>query len=193
MQALQEAIRRDGIGLGTDIVKVDSFLNHKIDTALVMEMGKAFADEFSVDKPDLILTVEASGIAIAFAASLAMGNLPVVFAKKGQHRNTADDAFTAPVFSYTKGVTYDICVSRKYLQPGMRVLLIDDFLANGGATAGLRSILDQAGCELVGVGIAIEKGFQPGGDQLRAEGVKLLSLAIVDGIDNGEIIMRPDK
>ena len=190
MEELKQAIEREGTGLGTDIVKVDSFLNHRIDTALVTAMGQAFAEAFRADAPELILTVEASGISLAVTAAQALGNLPVVFAKKGLHRNTADDAYSAPIYSYTKGQTYQVQVSKKYLQPGARVLIIDDFLANGGATAGLRSILSQAGCQLVGVGIGIEKGFQPGGDALRGEGVKVVSLAIVDHIQDGRIILR---
>ncbi len=190
MEALKEAIRRDGRGIGTDIVKVDCFLNHRIDTALVTAMGEALHQAFAEDKPDLILTVEASGIALAFAAAQAFGNIPLVFTKKGSHRNTADDHYVAPIISYTKGDSYNVQVSKQYLQPGMRVLIVDDFLANGGAAAGLRSILEQAGCELVGIGIGVEKGFQSGGGQLRAEGIKVVSLAIVDGIDNGRIILR---
>ena len=113
MRELKEAIAARGVGIGTDIVKVDSFLNHRIDVPLILKMGEAFCEAFKDDRPDLILTVEASGISLAMATSQAFGGIPVVFAKKGEHRNTADDAFTAPVFSYTKGVSYEIRVSKK--------------------------------------------------------------------------------
>ena len=190
MQLLKEAILRDGVGIGTEIVKVDSFLNHRIDVALSTEMGKAFYEAFKDDPVDLILTVEASGIAAALTAAQAFGNIPVVFAKKGDHRNVGNDVYTADVYSFTHQKMNTIRVSRKYLPQGSRVLIIDDFLANGEAVEGLRSIIDQAGCTLVGAGICVEKGFQPGGRKLREAGLKVVSLAIVDAIDDGKIILR---
>ena len=190
MQLLKEAILRDGVGIGTEIVKVDSFLNHRIDVALSTEMGKAFYEAFKDDGVDLILTVEASGIAAAITAAQAFGNIPVVFAKKGDHRNVGNDVYTADVYSFTHQKMNTIRVSRKYLPAGSRVLIIDDFLANGEAVEGLRSIVQQAGCELVGAGICVEKGFQPGGKKLREGGLKVVSLAIVDAIDDGKIILR---
>lgn len=190
MQLLKDAILRDGVGIGTEIVKVDSFLNHRIDVALSTEMGKAFYEAFKDDGVELILTVEASGIAAAITAAQAFGNIPVVFAKKGDHRNVGNDVYTADVYSFTHQKMNTIRVSRKYLPAGSRVLIIDDFLANGEAVEGLRSIVQQAGCELVGAGICVEKGFQPGGKKLREGGLKVVSLAIVDAIDDGKIILR---
>ena len=192
MQALKEAIRREGVGIGSDIVKVDSFLNHRIDVALSTQMGQAFHEAFADERVDCILTVEASGIAAAITTAQAFGNIPVVFAKKGDHRNVGADVYTAEVFSFTHQTMNVIRVSRRYLQKGMRVLIIDDFLANGEAIRGLMDILRQAGCELVGAGVCVEKGFQPGGQQLREEGVKVVSLAIVDAIQDGNIILRDD-
>jgi len=192
MEALKEAIRREGIGSDKDIVKVDSFLNHRIDVALSTEMGRALYEAFKDDKVDCILTVEASGIPVAITAAQAFGNIPVVFAKKGNHLNVGQDVYSAEVYSFTKQATTTINVSRKYLTEGMRVLLVDDFLANGEAMRGLMSILRQARCELVGVGVCVEKGFQAGGNMLRESGVKVVSLAIVDAIQDGKIILRDD-
>ena len=185
MEALKEAIRREGVGIGSDIVKVDSFLNHRIDVALCTKMGQAFYQAFQGEQVDCILTVEASGIAVAITTAQAFGGIPVVFAKKGDHRNVGPDVYTAQVYSFTHQQMNTVRVSRKYLQKGMRVLIIDDFLANGEALEGLRDILRQAGCELVGAGVCVEKGFQPGGKKLREEGVKVVTLAIVDAIEDG--------
>lgn len=192
MEALKEAIRREGQGIGSDIVKVDSFLNHRIDVALSTQMGQAFHQAFADDQVDCILTVEASGIAAAITTAQAFGNIPVIFAKKGDRRNVGADVYTAEVYSFTHQRMNTIHVSRRYLTEGMRVLIIDDFLANGEAIEGLRSILRQARCTLVGAGICVEKGFQPGGAKLRAEGVKVVSLAIVDAIQDGQILLRAD-
>ena len=190
MEALKEAIRLKGTAIGTQIVKVDGFLNHRIDVALSRQMGEAFHEAFKDDQVDCILTIEASGIAPAMMTAMAFGDIPVVFAKKGDHKNVGNDVYTAEVYSFTHQKMNVIRVSRKYLEPGMKVLVIDDFLANGEALVGLRSIIEQAGCTLVGAGVCIEKGFQPGGQELRDKGVKLVSLAIVDAIDNGRIILR---
>lgn len=192
MDALKEAIRRDGVGIGTDIVKVDSFLNHRVDVGLATQMGQALSEAFCGEQVDCILTVEASGIATAITTAQALGNIPVIFAKKGEHSNVGQDVYTAQVYSFTHQHLNTICVSRQYLREGMRVLIIDDFLANGEAIEGLRSILRQARCELVGAGVCVEKGFQPGGARLRQEGVKVVSLAIVDAIVDGNIILRDD-
>lgn len=190
MKELEQAIKEKGVGIGDDIVKVDSFLNHRIDTALSTAMGKAFYEAFEGEQVDLILTVEASGIAIAITTAQAFGNIPVVFAKKSGHKNVGNDVYTADVYSFTHGKMNTICVSRKHLPQGSRVLIIDDFLANGAAIRGLASIAEQAGCTVVGAGICVEKGFQPGGEELRQSGLKVVSLAIVDAIDNGNIILR---
>lgn len=192
MEALKKAIRENGIGIGRDIVKVDSFLNHKIDVALLTEIGQAIAAAFAEDKVDCVLTVEASGIAAAITAAQALGNVPVVFAKKGDHLNVGPDVYTAQVYSFTHRSNNTIRVSRNYITEGMRVLIVDDFLANGAAIEGLRSILRQARAELVGAAVCVEKGFQEGGKRLRAEGIKLVSLAVVDRIEDGQIILRDD-
>ncbi|MBR4080784.1 MAG: xanthine phosphoribosyltransferase [Clostridia bacterium] len=190
MQLLKEAILRDGVGIGTEIVKVDCFLNHRIDVGLSTAMGQAFYEAFREDQVDLILTVEASGIAPAITTAQSFGNIPVVFAKKGDHRNVGSDVYTAQVYSFTHQKMNTVCVSRKYLPAGSRVLIIDDFLANGEAIEGLREIIRQAGCTLAGAGVCVEKGFQPGGQKLRDAGVKVVSLAVVDAIVDGKIVLR---
>lgn len=190
MEALKEAIRLKGTAIGTQIVKVDGFLNHRIDVALSRQMGEAFHEAFKDDQVDCILTIEASGIAPAMMTAMAFGDIPVVFAKKGDHKNVGNDVYTAEVYSFTHQKMNVIRVSRKYLEPGMKVLVIDDFLANGEALVGLRSIIEQAGCEMVGAGICVEKGFQPGGKMMRDAGVKVVSLAVIDGIEDGKVILR---
>ena len=190
MEALKEAIRREGCAIGTQVVKVDGFLNHRIDVALSRKMGEAFYEEFKDQQVDCILTIEASGIAPAMMTAQAFGDIPVVFAKKGDHSNVGQDVYTAEVYSFTHQRMNVIRVSKKYLQPGLRMLIIDDFLANGAALMGLRSIIEEAGCELVGAGICVEKGFQPGGALIRSTGVKVVSLAIIDAIEDGKVILR---
>ena len=190
MEALKEAIRLKGTAIGTQIVKVDGFLNHRIDVALSRQMGEAFHEAFKDDQVDCILTIEASGIAPAMMTAMAFGDIPVVFAKKGDHKNVGNDVYTAEVYSFTHQKMNVIRVSRKYLEPGMKVLVIDDFLANGEALVGLRSIIEQAGCKMVGAGICVEKGFQPGGKMMRDAGIKVVSLAIIDGIEDGKVILR---
>ena len=190
MEALKEAIRREGCAIGTQVVKVDGFLNHRIDVALSRKMGEAFYEEFKDQQVDCILTIEASGIAPAIMTAQAFGDIPVIFAKKGDHSNVGSDVYTAEVYSFTHQKMNVIRVSRSYLQPGQKVLVIDDFLANGKALIGLHSIIQQAGCEMVGAGICVEKGFQPGGGMLRGTGVKVVSLAIIDGIEDGKVILR---
>ena len=191
MEELRKAIETWGKGIGTDIVKVDMFFNHRIDIGLLTRMGQAFHEAFQNDVVDVILTIEASGIAAAVTAAQAFGNIPVVFAKKSETTNVGKDVYEAKVYSFTHRRESTILVSKAYLQPNQRVLIIDDFLANGEAVQGLREIIRQAGCTLVGVGICIEKGFQPGGVLLREEGVKVVSLAIVDAIQDGKIQVRP--
>ena len=192
MEALRRMILEKGKGIGNDIVKVDMFLNHRIDTALLFEMGEAWAEEFRGDKPELVLTVEASGIAMAVAAAHALGDIPVVFAKKSGTVVQNDDLVQAPVYSFTHKTQNMIRIERKYLPEGTRVLIIDDFLADGQAVRGLMNLCWQQQAVIVGVGIAIEKGFQPGGQALRASGIHLKSLAVVEGIQDGNIVLRPD-
>jgi len=192
MRELKEAILREGKGIGNHIVKVDMFLNHRLDTRLMFDMGRALADHFRKDVPDIVLTVEASGIAIALAAAHRLGDIPVVFAKKSPASNQSDDMLTAVAHSFTHGNDNCLRVDRHYLPRGSRVLIVDDFLANGQASEALIKIVEQAECELVGVGIAIEKGFQEGGKALREKGVNLKSLAIIESIEDGFIRIADD-
>ncbi len=191
MKLLEDKILSCGTVLPGNILKVDSFLNHQLDVSLLSELGKEFYRLFSECNITKILTVEASGIPIACFAAQHF-DVPVVFAKKGHHKNIGNDVYTAEVFSYTKGTSYTIFVSRKYLSAEDNVLVIDDFLANGQAVLGLKKIIEDAGASLQGVGIAIEKGFQDGGKQIREAGVKLRSLAIIDSMTDDSISFRND-
>ena len=192
MEALRQMILEKGKGIGNDIVKVDMFLNHRIDTALLFQMGEAWADEFRDEKPEMVLTVEASGIAMAVSAAHALGDIPVVFAKKSATAVQNDETVQAPVYSFTHKKQNIIRIEKQYLPEGTRVLIIDDFLADGQAVHGLMSLCEQQKATVVGVGIAVEKGFQPGGKALRESGVHLKSLAVVEGIENGNIVLRPE-
>ena len=192
MRELADAIRTYGRGIGKDIVKVDMFLNHRIDTGLLYRMGEALAEHFLPERPTMVLTVEASGIAIAIAAAHALGDLPVVFAKKSAAVNQSGDMAQASVYSFTHKCENHILVDRRYIPIGSRVLIVDDFLADGNAVRGMMDIVSQLGGKTVGVGIAIEKGFQDGGKTLRQMGVNLMSLAIVSGIEDGKILLTED-
>lgn len=189
MRLLKDRIIKDGKIQGNNIVKVDNFLNHQIDVELLNEIGKEFLGRFKEVKIDKILTIEASGIAIAVIAAQYF-QVPVVFAKKTESKNLDKETYESTVYSFTKDKNYTIRVSKKHLNHGENILIIDDFLANGKACEGLIDIIEQANCNLGGVGIVIEKGFQKGGDGLRSRGIKLESLAIVQSIENGEIIFR---
>ena len=191
MKLLEDKILSCGTVLPGNILKVDSFLNHQLDVSLLSELGKEFYRIFSDCNITKILTVEASGIPIACFAAQHF-DVPVVFAKKGHHKNIGNDVYTAEVFSFTKGTSYTIFVSKKYISPDDNILVIDDFLANGQAVLGLKKIIEDAGASLQGVGIAIEKGFQEGGKQIRAQGVNLRSLAIVDSMTDDSISFRSD-
>lgn len=186
MELLEKRIQEQGEIIGNDIVKVDMFLNHQIDVNLICEIGKEFKRLFAEKDINKILTIEASGIGIACITAQYF-NVPVVFAKKGNHRNVGNDIYTGEVFSFTKGTNTQIGVSKKYITDKDHVLIIDDFLANGAAVKGLIGICEQAGASVEGVGICIEKGFQPGGKQLREMGYKVESLAIINSIDDGII------
>ena len=192
MEQLRKAIEEQGVGIGRDIVKVDMFLNHRIDTGLLFSMGEAWAEEFRDEQPDLVLTVEASGIAMAVAAAHALGDIPVVFAKKSATVVQNDAMVQAPVYSFTHKTQNSIRIDRRYLPEGSRVLIIDDFLADGEAVKGMMSLCEQQKAQVVGVGIAVEKGFQPGGKKLREAGVHLKSLAIVEEIRDGKLILRAE-
>ena len=189
MKELEQRILKDGDILGGDILKVDSFLNHQLDITLLKHIGEAFYEKFKDDKVTKIVTIEASGIAIACFAALKF-NVPVVFAKKAQSHNLGNEVYTSKVHSYTYDRDYDITISRKYLSEDDTIVIIDDFMANGLAAEGLLDIAKQAGAKVAGIGICIEKGFQPGGRRLRDKGYKLVSLAIVDEMKEGEIRFR---
>ena len=192
MKELREAIETLGRAAGTNVVKVDMFLNHRIETSLLFHMGEVLADYFRDDHPTQVLTVESSGIALALTTAHFLGDLPVVFAKKSPTVVQSDDVVQAPVYSFTHKTQNMIRIEKQYLPEGSRVLIIDDFLADGQAARGLMNLCWQQGAIVVGVGIAVEKGFQPGGKALRESGVHLKSLAVVDGIVDGNIVLRPE-
>ena len=194
MQLLKDRIRKDGKIKSGDVLKVDSFLNHQMDIKLFEEIGKEFKRRFSDVSINKILTIEASGIGIACIVAQYF-DVPVVFAKKSKTKNIAGDVYTTKVESFTPGKVYDIMVAKEFLGAGDKVLLIDDFLANGKALEGLAAVVKDSGAELVGAGIVIEKGFQPGGDRLRADGIRVESLAIVESMDEktGSIRFRGDE
>ena len=176
MELLEQRIRTDGIVKGTDVLKVDSFLNHQMDVALFEEIGKEFLRRFEGCGVNKILTIEASGIGIA-CVTAQFFHCPVVFAKKSQTKNIAGAVYATKVESFTHGRVYDVIVSKRFLGPEDKVLIIDDFLANGAALEGLIDLVNQSGARLAGAGIAIEKAFQPGGGRIRARGVRVESLA----------------
>lgn len=186
MNILEKRILEEGRVLPGNVLKVDSFVNHKIDPAFFMKIAEEFKSRFSDLKIDKILTVEVSGIAIAFAVGLLMDK-EIIFAKKSVSKTLGDDVYKSSVYSYTKGVTYDIMVSKNYLKNGDKVLVIDDFLANGKALEGIYDILEQAGAQVEATGILIEKGFQNGGKRLREKGYKIESLATIKSLENGKV------
>ena len=176
VELLKERIRKDGVVRGTDVLKVDSFLNHQMDIALFEEIGREFRRLFADCGVNKILTIEASGIGIA-CITAQFFHCPVVFAKKSQTKNIAGAVYTTKVESFTHGKVYDVIVAQQFLGPEDKVLIIDDFLANGAALEGLIDLVHQAGAQLAGAGIVVEKAFQPGGARLRAQGIRVESLA----------------
>ena len=191
MELLEQRIREEGQVRPGNILKVDCFLNHQLDVELLDEIGKEFYRQYKDEGITKILTIEASGIAIACMTARYF-HVPVVFAKKAKSKNLDGEVFTSVVHSYTYGRDYDITLARKFLTPADKVLIVDDFLAVGKAMNGLLDICKQAGAQVCGIGIAIEKGFQPGGAALRAAGYRLTSLAIVDRMnDDGTLGFRP--
>lgn len=182
MELLKERIRKDGIVRDGNVLKVDSFLNHQMDINLFSEIGKELKKRFSDVEINKILTIEASGIGIACIAALYF-DVPVVFAKKTQTKNIAGDVYTTRVQSFTHGRIYDVIVSKDFLKPEDKVLIIDDFLANGCALLGLIELIEKSGAIVQGAGIVIEKGFQIGGDEIRKKGIRVESLAIIDKMD----------
>lgn len=191
MNFLEERIVKDGVVKEGNILKVDSFLNHQLDVELFDKMGAEWKERFKDVEINKILTIEASGIGIACVVARHFG-VPVVFAKKSQSVNLDGEMYTAEVESFTHKNRNQVIVSKKFLNPDDKILIIDDFLANGCALQGLISIINQAGASVSGIGIAIEKGFQTGGQIIRNMGYRLESLAIVDGMDatTGEITFR---
>lgn len=191
MKLLEERIRKDGTVKAGNVLKVDSFLNHQMDIDLFNEMGKEWARLFADRKITKILTVEASGIGIACVAAQHF-HVPVVFAKKSQSVNIDGEVYFTKIESFTHKRVYDVIVSKKFLHPEDHILIIDDFLANGCALEGLIDIVNKAGASVEGVGIAVEKGFQKGGDLIRSKGIRVESLAIVESMDDktGEITFR---
>lgn len=186
MKALEKKILEEGSILPGGIIKVNSFLNQNIDTAFLQEIGKEIASIYSNEKIDKILTIESSGIAIAVAAAMQMG-VPVLFAKKHKPANIPGKVLTAPIHSYTHNNDYTAVVSADFLKEGERILLVDDFLANGAALEGLIEIAEQAKAVVVGAAIAIEKGFQDGGKRIRAKGIRVESLAIVESMTDNSV------
>ena len=184
VQILKDRILKEGLIIDNRILKVDGFLNHQIDPTLLMQVGQEFAKRFADAEITKIVTVEASGIAVALAAALAMNNVPIVFARKKKSILMTDDVFHAKVFSYTKEEHYDLTISRKFLQPGEKVLVLDDFLASGEAAIGLSELVTAANCTVVGIGIVIEKSFQPGRQRLIDAGYRVESLVRVEKFEN---------
>lgn len=189
IRALEQRILAEGQILPGEVLKVGSFLNQQIDTKLVSEMGEEIARLYACNNVTKVLTIESSGIAIAYAAGVAMG-LPVVFAKKHSTSNISGNVLSSKVFSYTHQQTYDIVVSADYIKSDDTVLIVDDFLAKGNALNGLIEIVEKAGAKLAGCAIAIEKGFQGGGDGLRSKGIRVESLAIIDKMTDDSLEFR---
>lgn len=189
MKALEEKILREGTVLPSHILKVGSFLNHQIDVDFIMEMGKEIHRLYKNDKITKILTIETSGIPIAVGAAADM-HIPVVFAKKNKTGNISGELYSTVVHSYTHGTDYNVVVSKDFLNDNDNILIIDDFLANGKALLGLIDIVGQASAKVAGCAIAIEKGFQKGGDNLREQGIRVESLAIIDSMDDTSITFR---
>ena len=189
LKLLEDRIRKEGQVRAGNVLKVDCFLNHQLDVRLLDAIGAEFYRQFKDAGINKILTIEASGIAIACMTARHF-DVPVVFAKKAKSKNIDGDVFTSTVHSYTYGRDYDITLSKKFLSPSDKVLILDDFLANGKAIKGLLDVCNQAGATVAGIGICIEKGFQPGGAELRAAGYKLASLAIVDEMSDDCLTFR---
>lgn len=192
MEKLIEKIRKEGTVLGEDILKVDRFLNHQIDPLFMDEIGREFARRFRDDRVTKVLTAESSGIAPAVMTGLHLG-VPVVFARKKKSVTMTDALYSEKVFSFTKKSEYELSVSKKFLSADDRVLIIDDFLANGQAAGALVKITEKSGASLAGIGIVIEKSFQEGGSLLRKQGIRVESLAIIESLAGGVIHFADTK
>ena len=191
MQELKDRIVREGKVLPGNIIKVDGFLNHRIDTVLMEHIAEEFGKSFNMEEVTLILTAEASGIALATVMAHHYKK-PLVFAKKAKSDNIEGGLYRSEIFSYTYKKKVTLIVSKEWISPQDKILIIDDFMANGEAMRGLIDIVNSAGAELVGIGCAVEKGFQGGGDRLRAAGMNLRSLAVVESAEPGNIVFRDD-
>ncbi len=189
MKKMEEKILAEGVILSGGVLKVGSFLNQQIDTVFMKEIGECIADMFRDDEVTKILTIEASGIPIAVSAGFAM-DLPVVYAKKNKSSNISGDVYTTVVQSFTHGNKNNVIVNKEYISPDDKILIVDDFLAHGSALTGLIGIAEMAGAKVVGCVAAIEKGFQMGGDRLREKGYRVESLAIIEEMDDTEIVFR---
>ena len=189
MEALKQKILQEGSVRLPDVIKVDSFLNHQIDTAFLDEIGREFYVLFGGENITKIVTIEASGIAIGCAAARHFG-VPVVFAKKHENKNMDEDVYQVTIHSFTKNTDYVAKIARRFLDPSDRVLIIDDFLANGEAASGLVRMVRSSGAEVAGVGIVIEKSFQNGGQKLRDQGIRVESLAVIEKIKEDEVIFK---
>lgn len=192
MQLLKDRIRSEGKVLPGNIIKVDGFLNHRVDTRLMGEIADEFARLFDVGSITMVLTAEASGIALATVCAQRFG-VPMVFAKKAKSDNIEGGLYQSEIFSYTYKKKVTQILSKEWLTSDDRVLIIDDFMANGEAVRGLCDLVSQAGAELVGIGIAVEKGFQGGGDRLRAMDINYHALAVIERADENGIVFRDDE
>ena len=190
MKALVDKIRNEGTAIGTDIVKVDGFINHQLDVAFMEQLGREFSWKFDGEEVDLILTVEASGIAIACATAPFFSYAPVVVAKKSVPVSMVEDYYHADTHSATTGETTTLVVSKKFISSDNKVLILDDFLSHGESARALASIVKDAGAELIGIGVVIEKGFLKGGETLREMVYRVESLAVIDHIEDGNIEFR---
>lgn len=186
MQLLQNKVREEGIVLSGQVLKVDSFLNHQMDPVLMKEVGREFAGRFQGEGITKVLTIESSGIAPGIMTALEL-QVPLIFARKRKSLTLTEDIYVERVYSFTKQETNEITVSKKFIKPGDRVLIVDDFLANGEAAFGLARIAEQAGAEVIGIGIVIEKAFQPGGRLLADAGYRVESLVRIASLDNGTV------
>ncbi|MBR4018885.1 MAG: xanthine phosphoribosyltransferase [Clostridia bacterium] len=191
MELLKERIRKEGKVLPGGIIKIDGFLNHKVDTQLLAAMAEEFEKHFDLSEATVVLTAEASGIALATLCANRYG-LPLIYAKKAKSDNIEGGLLRSEIYSYTYKKKVTLLVSAEWLKPTDKVFIVDDFLANGEALRGLCEIVSGAGAELIGVGVAVEKGFQPGGAKLREAGVNLKSLAIIESADENGIIFREE-
>ena len=192
MKELKEKIEQYGTVLPGNVLKVDAFLNHQVDPELMLHIGQEFAKRFANEGITKIWTVESSGIAPAVLTGLAM-KVPVIFARKHKSLTLNNDMYTADVYSYTKKTTNRISISKKYVDSSDKILMIDDFLANGQAVEGMLEIADQAGVDVAGAGIVIEKSFQPGANELKDRGIRVESLARIKSLDNGKVEFMPEQ